>query len=199
MRHAMINALHKGHPGRDAMLASIDEYWWPEINRQIIATAKICTKCQRSGKNIKVLKRQKQFGKLPEVKNQNEEVAIDFIGPFLEAPKGRKYILVAVDHFSSWPTLKFVKNTDFSSVEKFLTMYIVDNGIPIRLRTDQASVFHERKFKEFCENQGIKHVICPSADHRGNGKVERLIRTVNERVRAEPQIVKNEKEQEIVF
>ena len=53
------------------------------------------------------------------------------------------------------------------------------------------------KFKNFCEQRGIKHIMCPSGDHRGNGKVERLIRTINERIRAEPQIVKNEKEQKL--
>ena len=30
----------------------------------------------------------------------------------------------------------------------------------------------------------IIHVECPIRDHRGDGKVERLIRTINERLRA---------------
>ena len=29
----------------------------------------------------------------------------------------------------------------------------------------------------------IQHIKCPIQDHRGNGKVERLIRTLNERIR----------------
>ena len=46
------------------------------------------------------------------------------------------------------------------------------------------------EFKKFRKERGIKHIVCPVYDHRGNGKVERLIRTVNERLRASPEILK---------
>ena len=35
----------------------------------------------------------------------------------------------------------------------------------------------------------VMHITCPVRDHRGNGKIERLIRTINERLRANKQIV----------
>ena len=35
--------------------------------------------------------------------------------------------------------------------------------------------------------------MCPPYDHRGNGKVERLIRTINERLRANPEIMSDRK------
>ena len=190
LRHALINAIHKGHPGRDAMLASADEFWWPEIHRQIVATAKICPQCKESGKNLKTIKSQKQYGKLTKPEEPNEEIALDFIGPFLEAPNKKKYILTAIDQNSGWPTLQFVRNTTFKSVDKFMLKYIADNGIPQAIRTDQATVFCGTEFKNFRGTFGIKHILSPSTDHRGNGKVERLIRTVNERLRAQPEIIK---------
>ena len=101
LRPALINAIHQGHPGRDSMIAATDEYWWPDINRQLVAIAKTCKKCQQSGKNLKTLKSPKQFGKLTKATEQNEEVAFDFIGPFLEAHKEKKYILAAIDQYSS--------------------------------------------------------------------------------------------------
>ena len=42
---------------------------------------------------------------------------------------------------------------------------------------------------EFCKNHFITHIECPIQDHRENGKVERLIRTINERIRAEKTII----------
>ena len=45
------------------------------------------------------------------------------------------------------------------------------------------------EFAKFCKQFGIKHIFCPVRDHRGNGKKERLIRTINERLRANKQIV----------
>ena len=35
----------------------------------------------------------------------------------------------------------------------------------------------------------MRHVVCPIYDHRGNGKVERLVRTLNERLRANPEVL----------
>ena len=61
--------------------------------------------------------------------------------------------------------------------------YTSKNGIPKRIRTDPRTAFKSEKFKQFCKEIIIDHVICPVRDHRGNGKVERMIRTVNERLR----------------
>ena len=36
---------------------------------------------------------------------------------------------------------------------------------------------------------GINHIICPNRDHSGNGKIERLIRTINDRLRTNRQII----------
>ena len=94
-----------------------------------------------------------------------------------------------IDHFSAYPTLQFVKSTDIKGVENFLRKYISNNGIPQIVRTDQATVFMGNEFKNLREEFGIRHIVCPVFDHRGNGKVERLIRTVNERLRAIPEIL----------
>ena len=45
------------------------------------------------------------------------------------------------------------------------------------------------EFKQFCSQSGIKHVTCPVRDHKGNGKVERIIRTINERLRTNKEIL----------
>ena len=82
-------------------------------------------------------------------------------------------------------------------MEKFFIQYIADNGIPQVVRTDQATVFCGEDFKKLCGTFGVKHIVCSSNDHRGNEKVERLIRTVNERIRAEPEIIKNKTENKL--
>ena len=93
------------------MLAVVEEVWWPQIHRQFVALAKNCSQCQKAGKSFKVLERQKQFGKLKKSSQSNEEKDCDFMGPLSNAPEGRQYVLVAIDHFSGCPTLKFVRNT----------------------------------------------------------------------------------------
>ena len=52
-----------------------------------------------------------------------------------------------------------------------------------------GSVFTSEEFKTFCQKFQIKHVTCPVRDHRGNGKIEPLTRTLNERLRTNRNII----------
>ena len=81
MRSMIVCSLHYGHPGRDSMLAMIKDIWWIRIHREVIDQARLCEQCLESAKILKCILRQKQIGKLPEVKQQNEEIALDFVGP----------------------------------------------------------------------------------------------------------------------
>ena len=72
---------------------------------------------------------------------------------------------------------------------EFLKHFIAQYGVPRKIRTDPGTVFVSEAFVQFCYQFGIQHVKCPVRDHRGNGKTERLIRTINERLRANKQII----------
>ena len=189
MRENVLRAIHFGHAGRDAMLREASDVWWPRIHREIVEKAQSCTECQKAGKNLKCINSQKEFGKIPEAKNPNDEISLDFAGPFQNAYKQKKYLLVSVDNNSGWPDAMFLPNPSAEKVVEFLVKYIATNGIPKRIRTDPGTVFKGEKFQQFCKERFIRHIICPIRDHRGNGKVERMIRTVNERLRTNRKIV----------
>ena len=72
---------------------------------------------------------------------------------------------------------------------EFVTEYISKNGSPKKIQTDPGKAFKSEKFEQFCTERFIDHVICPVRDHRGNGKVERMIRTINERLRTNKNIL----------
>ena len=124
MRSMIMCSLPYCHPGRDSMLAMVEDIWWPRIHREIIDQARLCEQCLESGKNLKCILRQKQIGKLPEVEQQNEEIALDFAGPFQNAKKGKKYMLVSIDHFSNWPDARFLHRPTTKKVIEFLKQYI---------------------------------------------------------------------------
>ena len=89
MRAIIMCSLHYGHPGRDAMLGMVSDIWWPKIHREVIDQARLCEQCLQAGKNLKCILKQKQVGKLPEVNEMNEEIALDFAGPFRNAKQGK--------------------------------------------------------------------------------------------------------------
>ena len=135
--------------------------------------------------------KQKQIGKLTEAKEQNEEVALDFAGPFQNAKKGKTYLLVSVDLFLGWPDAHFLHSPTTRKVIEFLKQYIAQYGISKKIRTDPVTVFVSEAFIQFCEKFGTNHIICPIRDHKGNGKIEQLIRTINDRLRTNRRIILN--------
>ena len=171
------------------MLRQIIDIWWPKIHRDITLLTKTCPECRAAGKSIKPMLNQKQFGKLRTPKEVNEEIAIDFAGPFKIAKSSKKYLIVSIDGKTGWPDAKFMRAPTTNKVIEFLERYIADNGIPRKIRTDPGTVFTKNKFKQFCQKYFIQHIKCPIYDHRGNGKVERLIRTINERLRTNKRII----------
>ena len=89
---------------------------------------------------------QKQVGKLPEASKQNEEVALDFAGPFQNAKKGKKYLLVSINHYSGWPEAKFLPRPTTKKVLEFLKQYIAQYGVPQKIGTDPGTVFVSEAF-----------------------------------------------------
>ena len=74
------------------MLTAVAEIWWPRIHREIVFLAQLCSQCQKAGKNLKTDQKQSEYGKLPAADTLNDEIAIDFAGPFKIAPKAKKYL-----------------------------------------------------------------------------------------------------------
>ena len=120
-----------------------------DTQRDCLEKAQSCQDCQRAGKNLKCIKRQNQFGKLPETKEPNEEVSIDFAGPFQNAHKQKKYFMVSVDNNLGWPHALFLPNPTAEKVIEFLTEYIAINGISKRIRTDPGTVFNSENLNSF--------------------------------------------------
>ena len=90
LQKPIFRRLHWGHPGRDSMLQAVAGIWWPRIHRDIVLLAQSCSQCQQAGKNLKTLKTQSKFGKLPAADAHNDELAIEFAGLFQVAQKPKK-------------------------------------------------------------------------------------------------------------
>ena len=154
-----------------------------------VATAKCCDQCNNAGKKIKPLLKKKQFGKISKSEKPNDEIALEFAGPFQNAEHGKKYLLVAIDNFSAWADALFLHKPTTKKVIEFLKNYTSQYGIPKQIRSDPGTAFTSEEFKTFCRNFQINNVTCPVRDHRGNGKIEELIRIINERLRTNKNIV----------
>ena len=122
------------------------------------------------------------LGKLPTVEEPNQEMELDFAGPLPLVWGTKKYILVCVDRFSKFPSAQITSSTSAKSIINFLSKYIALHGIPRTIRTDQGSGFISKEVREFCHEHNIKVIFSPLGAHRATGLVERLIRTIKERL-----------------
>ena len=83
------------------MLATVTIVWWPKLHRKVLTIAWTCPQCTASVKNDKFLFSQKDIGKLPLVRETDEEKAIVFASLLVNAKSSKRYLLVSMDHFSS--------------------------------------------------------------------------------------------------
>ena len=65
--------------------------------------------CIEAGKNIKTIRFQTQHGKLPRIKNVNDESSIDFAGSFKIAISTKKYLVVSFESETSWSAAKLLR------------------------------------------------------------------------------------------
>ena len=98
---------------------------------------------------------------------------LDIVGPFPQATRNRRFVLVAVDYFTKWAEaeeLASIQDVDFM---KFVWRNIVTRfRVPKYLVSDNGLQFDSKAFREFCDSLGIKNQYSSPAYPQSNGQVE---------------------------
>ena len=179
LRTTVISLLHKGHPAINKMTLAARHFWWPKMTEAIQKKCETCIPCKMSGKSIKPNIPSTEKNNLPPVNSPNEEIQLDLIGPITDNNR-RFHILLSIDRYSKWPAASFCKYTDGETAVKFLEQYIQLNGIPKTIRTDKATAFTGRTFRNFCKKHYIKLIYGTPYIHTPTGLVERGVRTLKD-------------------
>ena len=172
---ATLNRLHYNYHERDKMFAAAKDVWIPLMHRNIAATAKYCKSCLQAGKNLKPDNPKSDMGETYVSKEPNDLVQLDFWGPVNYVRGCKKYLLVAVDTFSHWPSAYVCSSNKSKNVLKFLRKYINTHGHPRKLHMDRATGFFSKEIQNFCNYEGFELIKSPVRDHRATGMVERTI------------------------
>ena len=175
LQSAINNRIHAYHHGKSNMFDAAKDVWYPYIYRSIASIAEGCPECTAAGKNLKTLINKNQLGSVPEPKEPNESVQLDFWGHINYLNESSKYVLVAVDRFSRWPSAMVYGNNRSDKILKFLKSYISNHGVPRKIHIDQGTNFMSNAVKAFCNGEGIEIIKSPVNDHRATGCVERTI------------------------
>ena len=175
LQPAINNRMHAYHHGKTNMFDAAKDVWYPYIYRSIASMAEDYPECTAAGKNLKTILRKNQLGNIPEPKEPNESVQLHFWGRINYLNESRKYVLVAVDRFSRWPSAIVCGNNRSDKILKFLKSYITNHGVPRKIHMDQGTSFMSNEIKAFCNGEGIEIIKSPVNEHRATGCVERTI------------------------
>ena len=98
---------------------------------------------------------------------------------------GNKYFVTFVDDASrkTWVYLLNTKIKVFQYFHKFHAMVEREMGNPLKqLRTDNGGEYISKEFKEYFSKHGIRHEKTVPGTPQHNGAVERMNRTIVEKV-----------------
>lgn len=106
-------------------------------------------------------------------------VSIDAAGPLPATPQGNKYMLVAVEHLSGWPIALAVQRVDAVAVTDFIEQLIVrPYTIPRMMISDNGTPFASSHTQQYAKRRGIDWRFVAAYNPQGNGRAERMIRTL---------------------
>lgn len=178
MEHDVIKKVHeKGHFAKKKMMELIDQdYHIRDLSRKIEEFMVTCIPCllatRKSGKQEGFLQCIDK-GSIP-----MHTIHCDHVGPLSETKKQYNYILTLVDAFTKFVWVFPTKSTTAKETLDKLRVHQQAYGNPFRLITDRGAAFTSNDFKDYCENEGIQHVLVTTGVPRGNGQVERIHRVI---------------------
>ncbi|XP_035248185.1 protein NYNRIN-like [Anguilla anguilla] len=177
----MVSLYHSlGHDGARRMQHRMKQTWWhPKLNTNINDYVRRCITCARCnpGPTIKVRMRQQ-----PRPEQPFAQLQIDFIGP-LPGCRGKKYVLVLIDHFTKWvEAFPTAHNTATDVAKVLLTEIIPRWGLPCAIDSDQGTHFTGKIIKTVCRALGIKQKFHCPFHPQSSGLVERANRSLKNKL-----------------
>ena len=152
-------------------------YWWPGLAADVAKHIKKCAVCDRVKK---VTPRQSDMEVMPLriPRRINSRIHADLWGPHLIDGGQKRWVCVITDALSKLVHLKLLKNKTAADVAEALNEWVVWNGVPEEVVTDQGKEFCNDVIKELWGILEVDHITTSPYHPRSNGAAERFNRTM---------------------
>ena len=136
LRRRLLDILHFEHSGMTKMETEDKVFSWPEKQNDIETKVKDYTACLVLCEHLKYQLLKKHYRKLETLTEAGQEIQIDFTGKLHnKSIHGDVQILIAVDRFSKWQTVKVCKTSETKEVINFLSSIFNLYGIPEKIKS----------------------------------------------------------------
>ncbi|KAJ8035952.1 hypothetical protein HOLleu_19788 [Holothuria leucospilota] len=180
----VLNRLHgqgyAGHLGLDKTLKKAQTVcYWPYMQRDIREHCLTCASC-----NSRSQPKPRHQAPLQNIRSSRPfQIVCADITELPVTPKGNRYVLVVMDHFSKYVNLYPMADQKATTVSKCLfEHYIRQHGIPEQIHTDQGRQFESDVVKNLCEALGIKKTRTTPYHPQSDGLIERFNRTLKDQI-----------------
>ncbi|XP_078247519.1 uncharacterized protein LOC144588463 [Pogona vitticeps] len=158
-------------------------FYWPDIGRQIREFCKQCDVCQRQGNSRDRTKA--KLCPLPVIDTPFKCIGVDIVGPLPKATKrGNRFILTIVDHATRYPEAIPLTNIETNTVADALVGYMSRMGFASEIITDLGASFTSKLMKRLWQICGIKHKETTAYHPESNGLTEKFNGTLMRMIRA---------------
>ncbi|XP_063897721.1 uncharacterized protein K02A2.6-like, partial [Helicoverpa armigera] len=171
LREKIYGELHGSHFGVVKMKAIARErLWFPGIDAALERLAAACSVCAQ----LRPAPPRAPPSPWPYPPHAFYRIHLDFLGPF-----HNQMFLVIVDAFSKWVEC-YTVSTSYGSktVISKLCDFMSRTGVPHTLVTDNGTSFTSREFVNFCNINGIQHVLSPAYHPSSNGQAESFVKII---------------------
>ena len=171
-RKDIIQKLHLSHSGMvKTKRAARQWYYWLGLNNDIEMAVARCTACAEM---------------LPSQPSEPEAIELatepmDAVGLDL-FQIGTDHYLVMVDRYSGYPFVKKLTRLATEDILKVLRIWFLDEGKPVRIRTDGGPQFRG-PFAKYCEDEKITHELSSAYNPKSNGLAESAVKQVSRLLR----------------
>ena len=151
------------------------------MSSEILSRARACQDCHAS----KVARHVKApLSRRSEPDCRFTSLHVDLVGP-LPQSEGMRYIFTIIDRFSRWiEAIPLPTMTAADCAQALLRHWVSRYGVPSDITSDQGRQFTSDLWRDLHRSLGIKSLRTTSYHPQANGMVERLHRTVKERIMA---------------
>ena len=118
---------------------------------------KLCSLQGRaSGKNLNYQIPKNETGKLKTLTEPGQKIPNNSSGKVNNKKLNSEYqLIIAVDKFSKWPTIKNCMLSETKEVFNFLNQNFNIHGLPKKMTTDKGGAFLSEEYKEFCKSRNF--------------------------------------------
>ena len=123
------------------------------MRRSIEEYIRKCDPCQRRKGNREFVA---PLGDVQELTALLQVKSMDVIGPYLSTPRGNKYLLTFIEHFTKYAeAFPIADQTAETCARVYATQIVSRHGTGAQLITDQGRGFTSSFFQETCKVLGI--------------------------------------------